>query len=164
MHSKIQEVGEQSGWVFDDAPARPSPFAVDHRVVGRDEDDVGFTIKLVDLAAEPVADADIVGILPTDIFSPCQCEPAVEGVGDSGSLRYALDYDPGIALRPPLHDLGAIVSRAVIDNEVLEVGKILRQNALDGRFEVAFAVVHHRQDRELGIAHAALFHRMPVAG
>jgi len=101
---------------------------------------LGVLPEIGHLHLEPVGQGHVVSVHPRDELATGQQQPLVQGRHQS-PIRSADEVDPRILFGIPLEDLGRAVGRAVVDDQELEVGLRLRQNALDGLGHVTLRVV-----------------------
>jgi len=128
-----------------------------HPLVG-DRDDIGeqaFGAGLIAVfhqALQPVQGIDVVGIEDGGIFAPGQAQAPVDGV--EGILVFLVVVgQAGIGV--PLHHFAGAVAGAVIDDDQLEVGAGLAEDALDGSADEPFVIVGRDDDGNKGYGHNA---------
>src|SRR5581483_2478099 len=120
---------------------------VDRVHPGAHEAHARFGVEDLDLPCEPRRQAGIVSVEACDVLAARLAESPVEGRDLSEVALVAKDADALVS--EPLDDRYRPVGARVVDEEQLEVGEGLVENALNRFADVRLAVAHGQQNRDL---------------
>ncbi len=123
---------------------QPVPVGVDQLDSGADGHAVRVSAEVGHLPLEPVGQGDVVGVHPGGELAPGQPKHLIEGDDEPG-VRPTDQADAGVPGGVLPEDRRRPVGRAVVDDQELEVGERLTEDALDRLGHVPLGVVHRHQ-------------------
>lgn len=121
---------------------------VDEVVCAGDEHDVRPLVEDGHLSGQTARQHDVVAVQAGDVAGARLRQSAIECAGDAFVPRCSDDGDSRIALRPRGEDRRSAIGRPVVDDEQLEVGEVLPEDAADRLFDVALPVENGHQHRD----------------
>ena len=97
------------------------------------------------LSRQPLWQAYVIRIHPRDVFASCKPQTLVQRSGHSDIDLVSHQHDPWLPGGIALQDSPGVISGTIVNDNELEIGKGLIQDALDGFTQVALTVVHRHQ-------------------
>ena len=98
------------------------------------------------LPLEPIGHRHVVGIESRDVAAARVIEPEVQRGGEALTFVVAKDDEARVLVAG--EELRRAILRAVVDDDELELGERLPEDAADGRVEEALRVVRRENDRD----------------
>jgi hypothetical protein len=99
----------------------------------------------VDLRHQAVFTGDVIGVHPRNVFALCEPAASIQGLNQS-TVLLMVNLHANIILLIRLQYLGGMVSRAVVNDDELELAQTLVENTLDSFTQKALAVEHTHHD------------------
>ena len=127
--------------------------AVEHLGTGRDQHRPRIVVEIRDLPGEAIGVAQVILIQRRQIPAAGQLGAAIARTHDAAVLRHAHDAQARVGHAG--QHIGAVVRRAIVDRQHLEMREALRPQAVERLADQRRAVIDRDDDRNDGIGHAA---------